>query len=201
MSTIPDTSPTIRTEISIKRSRFIATVGHAETVEAARVYSADSALKCRMRRTCVCVSRGLWQQRQGRLVGRRRAGWYSVNPQWRYYAVRTLGISRWLLPAISAIKLAGGFSRAYSSRQRSARYSSSHRRKSQLISMEIPVPYAHYEQVKRLLPDYQAIILDEIFAKDVTVKLSIPQDLFNPFSAHIREFTLGNIAPILTSES
>ncbi|MDY0094275.1 MAG: YigZ family protein [Candidatus Vecturithrix sp.] len=200
----PRPAQTIRTEISIKRSRFIATVGHVETVEAARAFIQQIRAEMPDASHHVYAFRvGYGSSVQEGLSDDGEPAGTSGKPTMAVLRGADIGdIALVITRYFGGIKLGtGGLVRAYSSAAKEVLDILPLIEKVATVSMEILVPYAHYEQAKRLLPDYQAIILDEIFAKDVTVKLSIPQDLFSPFSAHIREFTLGNIAPILTSES
>ncbi|GAK57362.1 hypothetical protein U27_04329 [Candidatus Vecturithrix granuli] len=200
----PIPAQTIRTEINIKRSRFIATVGRAETVEAARAFIQQIRAEMPDASHHVYAFRvGYGSSVQEGLSDDGEPAGTSGKPTMAVLRGADLGdvvlvITRYF----GGTKLGtGGLVRAYSLAAKEVLDILPRIEKISTVSVEIPVPYAHYDQVKRLLPDYQATILDEIFAKDVTLKLSIPQDLFGPFSAHIREFTLGNIAPILASES
>ena len=195
----PIPAKTVRTEMTIKRSRFIATVGFADTVAAARAFIREIRAEMPDATHHVYAFRvGYGSSVQEGLSDDGEPAGTSGKPTMAVLRGSGLGdavvvVTRYY----GGAKLGtGGLVRAYSGAAKAAFEMLPHREKISTVTVEIPLPYNHYEQVKRLLPDYQAAILDETFAGSVTLTLNVPEDLLEDFCVHIREFSLDNIAPI-----
>jgi uncharacterized YigZ family protein len=64
----------------------------------------------------------------------------------------------------------------------------------------ITVHYSLYERIKLLLADYQAEVDSEEFGAEVTIYAHIPIDTFEPFSDAVLELTAGQVSPIILQD-
>lgn len=58
------------------------------------------------------------------------------------------------------------------------------------------MPYSLYAQVKRLLLEYRAAVLDERFTADVTVTASVALADADRLSAQVVDLSGGKVAPV-----
>jgi uncharacterized YigZ family protein len=63
------------------------------------------------------------------------------------------------------------------------------------VTLETTVPYHFYEQFKHILAEYDASIIDETFARDVTLQFTVPEDHLEMLAMHAREYTLNKAEP------
>lgn len=197
----PIPAQTVRVEISVKRSRFIATIGRAESVEAARTFIQQIRDEMPDASHHVYAFRvGYGSSLQEGLSDDGEPSGTSGKPTMAVLRGSDLGDAVLIITRyFGGTKLGtGGLARAYSSAAKQVLELLAITEKVSTLNVKVPVPYSHYEQVKRLLPEYQIQVLDQKFTKDVTLLLSVPEDLFDAFAEHIREFSLDNVAPVLT---
>lgn len=64
----------------------------------------------------------------------------------------------------------------------------------------VTVPYGAYERLKLLLAEHQALITDEEFAAEVTVYATLPLDQIAPLEAAITHLTAGQAALVRLDE-
>jgi uncharacterized YigZ family protein len=57
--------------------------------------------------------------------------------------------------------------------------------------LSVTLPYAAYEPARRLIIAHSGSILEEIFAADVTLRISLPLAEVAPFAAELGELTAG----------
>ncbi len=197
-SRYPIPAKTVRTEIIVKRSRFITTAGHADTVEAARGFiqqvrdeMPDATHHVYAFRIGYGSSVNEGFSDDGEPAGT------SGKPVMSALRGAQLGdtvivVTRYF----GGTKLGtGGLVRAYSSAAKEALAILPVTENVSPVSLKVQLPYSHYEPFKRLLHEYEAQILDEHFSDIVRLKIRVPQDMTDDFSAHAREYTLDNTPP------
>lgn len=200
----PIPAHTVRRELIVKRSRFIATLGYADSVEAAKTFLQH------IRDEMPDATHHVYAFRIGYgssviegLSDDGEPAGTSGKPTMAVLRGADLGdvviiITRYY----GGTKLGtGGLVRAYSGAAKEAFEHLTVMEKVETVTVSIPIPYTHYEQVKRLLPDYEAQIRDETFEAHVTLQVRLPDDRREDFSAQIRDFSLGNVAPMLIEQS
>ncbi|PID56524.1 YigZ family protein [candidate division KSB3 bacterium] len=194
----PIPAQTTRTELIVKRSRFIATVAAAETVEAARAFIRKIRDEMPDATHHVYAFRiGYGSSINEGLSDDGEPSGTSGKPTMAVLRGADLGdvvlvITRYF----GGTKLGtGGLVRAYSDSAKAVLEQLPLREKLSVSTIVFALPYSNYEQVKRMLPAYQARILQENFSDRITLTLSIPDDLLQSFSGMISDFTVGNASP------
>lgn len=194
----PIPAETIRTELIVKRSRFIATAAYVETVETARAFIRKIRDEMPDATHHVYAFRvGYGSSVNEGLSDDGEPSGTSGKPTMAVLRGADLGdtvlvISRYY----GGTKLGtGGLVRAYGNSAKAVLELLPVTEKVSMSTVSIRLPYSHYEQVKRVLPEYQAQILNEDFADRIRLTLSIPDDFLQAFSAMICDFTIDNVAP------
>ena len=201
-SRYPIPAKTVRTEINIKRSRFIATIGFAETVDAARAFIQHIRDEMPDANHHVYAFRvGYGSSVNEGLSDDGEPAGTSGKPTMAVIRGADLGdivivITRYF----GGTKLGtGGLVRAYSNAAKGALELLPVTEKISFVTAQITLSYNQYETAKRLLSNYQTQIVEEIFTSNVTLTLSVPEDRVDVFSEEICEFTVGNMPAILQS--
>jgi uncharacterized YigZ family protein len=185
----PIPSQTVRTEIIVKRSRFITTLGYADTVAAAKSFIQT------IRQEMPDATHHVYAFRigygssvmEGFSDDGEPAG-TSGKPVMAVLRGADVGdvvivVTRYF----GGTKLGtGGLVRAYSGAAKAALDALPITEKVTTVPVELTLSYPAYDQLKRLLPEYQATILDETFAGEVMLCLSVPEDLVTDFLNRIR---------------
>ncbi len=176
---------TVRAEITITRSRFIATMGFADTVEAARRFIRQIRDKMPDATHHVYAFRiGYGSSVNEGLSDDGEPAGTSGKPVMSVLRGTDLGdivvvITRYF----GGTKLGtGGLVRAYSSAAKEALEILPIIEKVTTVTLQILLSYAQYEQFKRILDEYEAQIIDEAFADNVTLRLTVPEDYLEAFS-------------------
>jgi uncharacterized YigZ family protein len=91
----------------------------------------------------------------------------------------------------------GGLVRAYSQTTREAIASLETELKINRITAGVEVPYALYERVKLLFEEYEITVTDEDFAADVAIMLEIPEHHLDPFRDALQELSAGQVEPTI----
>jgi uncharacterized YigZ family protein len=191
-----------RAESLVVNSRFITTIGFADTVEAARSFLAkiraempDASHHVHAFRIGFgnSVTDGLSDD--GEPSGTAGPPVMSV--------LRGAGIGDIIIVVtryFGGTKLGtGGLVRAYSDAARLGLATLPTIRKIVCQTIGIEVSYALYERVKRLAAAYEATIQHEIFTGEITLIISIPDYRLSVFSQALFELSNGRIQPLLLS--
>lgn len=94
----------------------------------------------------------------------------------------------------------GGLVRAYSEAARGVLRDLPTEEKIPKVRLKIELPYSLYDQVRRLLADTGAVVLNENFAAAVTVTLSIAQDNADWLVAQVIDLSSGKVIPLLLAQ-
>jgi len=194
MTRYPIPAETVRAELRVKNSRFITTVGHADSVEAARAFidairaefpDATHHVYAYQIGYGASVTEGLTDDGEpsgtaGRptLAVLRGADLGDVVlVTTRHFGGTKLGT--------------GGLVRAYSDSAKAAlailpRTERVARRRVRLV-----VPYSLYERIRQMIADVDGHIEDETFAAEVTLVVSLPVDGLAPFEAEVAAGRMG----------
>ncbi len=194
----PIPAKTVRTEITIKRSRFIATMGFAGTVEAARGFIRQIRAEMPDAAHHVYAFRvGYGSSVNEGLSDDGEPAGTSGKPVMSVLRGAELGdivivVTRYF----GGTKLGtGGLVRAYCNAAKEALDILPRLEKVTTVLLKTTLAYTQYNQFERILPDYGVHILEKIFAENVTLHLSIPEDVLDAFSEHVCEFSVGNATP------
>jgi uncharacterized YigZ family protein len=200
----PIPAKTIRTETNIKRSRFIATIGYADTVNAARNFIQKIRDEMPDATHHVYAFRVGYGSRviEGLSDDGEPSG-TSGKPVMSVIRGTDLGdvvivVTRYF----GGTKLGtGGLVRAYSGVAKEALKILPVIERITTVTIETTVPYHSYEQFNRLLAEYESNILDETFASNVTVRVTVPEEHLVMLSKRASEYTVGKVEPkVLGSE-
>jgi uncharacterized YigZ family protein len=189
---------TVRIETEVSRSRFIATLGNAPTVEAARQFIAE------IRAEMPDASHHPYAFKVGYggsvIEGVSDDGeptGTSGPPILSVLRGAELGdvvvvVTRYF----GGTKLGtGGLVHAYSDAAKTVLAAAPTREKIEVKHLGLTLPYPLYERAKLLAAQYDAAIDDEIFEVDVTLFLTIPMESLEGFSSAIRELSAGRTIP------
>jgi uncharacterized YigZ family protein len=189
-----------RCEIEINRSRFIAAIAPAFTVEEARAFIAriktefaDAAhhvpafvVGHGASVTAHCNDDGEPSGTAGRpsLAVLQGSGLGdAVVVVTRYFGGVKLG--------------AGGLVRAYSDAVRAVLEIVPRARRVAAHTAMVSLPYPLFEQVKLLADKHDGLILEEEFAADITLTLRFRVERFEPFQADLQELSHGRIEALI----
>ncbi|GAB4518897.1 MAG: YigZ family protein [Anaerolineae bacterium] len=94
----------------------------------------------------------------------------------------------------------GGLVRAYSEAAHVALKNLTTEEKVEKKLVGVDVPYSLYEQTKLLVQAHNGVIEEESFAADVTLMLTFIEDDLPPFTDALRDLSAGKVVPVLLSE-
>lgn len=184
-----------RTEEEIKRSRFITTLGHTPSVAEARAFIASVSAEFSD------ASHNCWAYVVGppgstAQIGMSDAGephGTAGRPMLTVLLHSNLGdicavVTRYFGGALLG---KGGLVRAYSGGVQTALSSLPVMEKTPQAELEVMIDYALVTPVKRTLPDFEAELLAEDYAVDVTFHVKLPEEQMDPLIAALTDLTNG----------
>ncbi|MGD8293233.1 MAG: YigZ family protein [Desulfobacterales bacterium] len=186
-----------RTEQTIKRSKFIATVAHASTTEDAKTFI--SAIKCEFQD----ASHNCWAYVAGPPGDTARVG-MSDDGEPHGTAGKPI-LSVLLHSEIGEIvavvaryfggtKLGtGGLVRAYSSSVKNAIAGLSVKEKRDVLSLTVTFDYSKLTAVKLLIKSFGCEIIEENYEADVSLKIVLPKTNKDSFTRAITDLMRGEI--------
>ena len=194
---------TVRIENEVSRSRFIATLANADTVDAARHFI--ESIRAEMPDAShhvyafkvgygPSVTEGVSDDGEptgtagpptlavlrGANVGD------CVLVVTRYFGGTRLGT--------------GGLVRAYGDAARAVLAAMQTRQKIAFRQVGLTLPYSLYERAKLISAEYGATVDEESFEVEVTLYLTIPADAVTPFSTAIQDLSAGRVTPTVLDE-
>lgn len=184
-----------RTEEEIKRSRFITTLGHTPSVEEARAFIAAVSAEF------ADASHSCWAYVVGppgstAQIGMSDAGephGTAGRPMLTVLLHSGVGdicavVTRYFGGTLLG---KGGLVRAYSGGVQTALASLPVVEKVPRVELEVMIDYAMVTPVKRALPDFEAELLAEDYAVDVTFHIKLPEEQMDPLIAALTGLTNG----------
>lgn len=203
MSRYPVPRETARIEYHMSNSRFISTIGRAETVETARAFIQS------VRDEMPDATHHVYAFRVGYgssvTEGMSDDGEPSGTSGPPALAVlRGSGIGDVVLVItryFGGTKLGtGGLVYAYTNAAKEAVTALPIEEKVVRKLVGVTMPYTLYQRFKRLLEVYDGMLDGEEFVGDVTVYAYLPQENIPPFTDEIRELSAGQVTPIVLDE-
>lgn len=194
----PIPADTIRIELIIKRSKFITTIGYADTVEAARKFIQHIRNEMPDATHHVYAFRvGYGSSIQEGLSDDGEPSGTSGKPTMAVLRGANLGdIVLVTTRYFGGTKLGtGGLVRAYSNAAREALQHLPITEKVTVITFHAIVPYQSYEPFKRTLNEHGAHILDEEFTRTIGMTFTLPEDTVDIAIPQLREYTVENTQP------
>ncbi|MBI9078868.1 MAG: YigZ family protein [Pseudodesulfovibrio sp.] len=184
-----------RVENSIKRSRFIASAGHAPDIETARTFIAD------IKTEFPDATHNCWAYTTGPPGDTAQIGMSddgephgtAGKPMLNVLLHGNVGeivvvVTRYF----GGTKLGtGGLVRAYSSMVQLNLDTLATREKIDTLTVSATIPYPAVTLLKRMLPGFEAEILDENFGMDAVFMLRLPVEHLPAFSTRIADITDG----------
>ncbi len=204
MTPYPIPAQTVRIENRVVNSRFIATIGRADTVEQAKAFI--QAVRDEMpdaTHHVYAFKAGYGSSVTEGMSDDGEPSGTSGPPVLAVLRGADIGdvvivVTRYF----GGTKLGtGGLVRAYSGAAKDALAALPTVLKVKKCYIGITVEYTHFERLKRLLEEHHAEIDEETFAADVTVYARLPENQLAVLSAAIQELTAGQSAPVLLDES
>ena len=199
MGQYPIPTATVRTELIINKSKFIATLGMAETVDAAREFIAG------IRSEMPAASHHVYAFKVG-YGGSVNEGVSDDGEPTGTAGPPILAVVRGadvgdvvlvVTRYFGGIKLGtGGLVRAYGDSARAAFALMTTREKIEMAQLGLTISYSIYERVKLIAAAHQAEITSEEFAGEITLYLTMPADNVAAFTVAIRDLTAGKVEPI-----
>jgi len=186
----------VRFEEEIKRSRFITTLAHADSREAALAF-VDI-----IRKEFPDARHNCWAYAVGRPGDTARVG-QSDDGEPHGTAGRPM-LSQLLYGGVGeivavttryfgGIKLGtGGLTRAYQNGVKEALALLPVTEKKVFCRAVVEVSYAHVDRFYRLLPQFQARVVEEEFTEAALFTIEFPRDFFDPCRLVLREVTDGS---------
>jgi len=191
----PIPARTHRVEEEIRRSRFITTVGYAPTVEEARAFIRA------IRQEFADATHNVWAYQVGPPGSTAQIGYsddgepHGTAGRPAFTVLQHSGIGDIVAVVtryFGGTKLGkGGLVRAYSGGVKLALETLPLAEHRAMASLEVVIPYAFVTPVQRLLPDYEAEVLAEDYAADVTYHLRLPVEQVAAFTEAVIGLTHG----------
>ncbi len=186
---------THRVEEEIQRSRFITTVGHAPTVEAARAFVAAVSSEF-ADATHNCWAYVVGPPGSTGQVGMSDAGephGTAGRPMLTVLLHSGVGdlcavVTRYFGGTLLG---KGGLVRAYSGGVQAALASLPTVEQVPKVRLVVVIDYAGVSPLRRLLPAFEAVAEDEAYAADVTYRILLPEERAADFAAALLEMTNG----------
>lgn len=204
MTQYPIPANTIRIENIVVNSRFIATVGRADTVQAAKNFI--QAIREEMSNATHHVYAFKVGYGGSITEGMTDDGEPSGTAGPPVLAVlRGADIGNIVIVVtryFGGTKLGtGGLVRAYGGAAKDALAVLPIEMKVEKRYLGISAPYTYYERLKTLVSEHQGQIDAEEFTSDVTLYIYLPVDQIDSFTTAVRNLTAGQYAPVLLDEA
>lgn len=184
-----------RVEQSIQRSRFIATLGHASTVEEA------SAFVRRVSEEFADATHNCWAYVVGRPGSTDRVGMSddgephgtAGRPMLNVLLHSEVGdVAAVVTRYYGGTKLGtGGLVRAYSGSVQLALESLPRSERIDYAEVVVTVDYRHVSALKALLPEFEAELLAQDYLAEVTCRIRLPEPRLEGFRTAIADATRG----------
>jgi uncharacterized YigZ family protein len=192
-----------RVETEVARSRFIASVASASTVDDARAFLAQIRAEMPDASHHVYAFRvGYGQSVTEGMSDDGEPTGTSGPPVLAVLRGSGLGdivivITRYF----GGTKLGtGGLVRAYSEAAHTALNNLKTEEKIEKRSVGLDVPYNLFQPIKNAILKYNGVIEEETFAADVTILATFPLAEIKPFTAEAQDISAGNVQPVILED-
>ena len=186
-----------RCEETIRRSRFIVTLAHTSSIDAARSFVES------IRQEFPDATHNCWAFAAGPPGDTNRIG-YSDDGEPHGTAGRPMlavllhgsvgELAAVVTRYFGGIKLGtGGLVRAYQEMVQKGLATLPLRQHMTLARLEVIFDYCHLSRFRRLAADHHAVVEDETFGMDVTCQILLPDMEIPAFSAALRDATGGAV--------
>jgi uncharacterized YigZ family protein len=193
----PIPAQTHRVEEEIDRSRFITTMAYTPTVEAARAFVEE------MRAEFADATHNCWAYLVGPPGSTAQIGYSddgephgtAGKPMYTVLQHSGLGDLTAVVTRYFGGRLLGkgGLVRAYSGGVKLALESLPVTEHVPKVELVVVFAYNHVTPVQRLLPDFEAEVVAEEYAVDVTYRLSLPEERGEPLREALVSLTQGQV--------
>ena len=193
MTRYPIPASQVRAEETILRSRFITTLAPASTVEAAR------GLVATVRAEFVDATHNCWAYVVGAPGSTAQIGMSddgepagtAGKPMLNVLLGSGVGdIAAVVTRYFGGAKLGtGGLVRAYSGGVKTALQQLPVIEKVERVLLQVILPYRLYQPVERLLPAFEAEVIESQFAAEVTLRVRLPVEYVNDWRGALRELS------------
>ncbi|GIV97923.1 MAG: hypothetical protein KatS3mg057_2580 [Herpetosiphonaceae bacterium] len=183
-------------EQEIKQSRFIATVTYAPDAAAARARIAEIAARYPdATHNCWAFLAGIGPGAEFGMSDDGEPGGTAGRPMLMVLQGSGIGdIAAVVTRYFGGVKLgSGGLVRAYGGTLQKALATLPLREQVVRRSGLLIVDYAQYEQLRRLLSSCDALIQEEHFAAQVTLRVALPLDQWETCAAAVRDLSNGSV--------
>lgn len=201
-STVPARYPvparSVRTEMTIKRSRFITTIAPADSVEAARAVIQQIRAEMPDATHHVYAFRvGYGSSVQEGLSDDGEPAGTSGQPTMAVLRGADIGdVVLVTTRYFGGTKLGtGGLVKAYTEAAQQGVRHVPCTDKVTLVTCRARVPYHQYDRVKRLFDEHEAVVLEEAFAATIDLTFAVPEDTADALLALLCELTIDNVPP------
>lgn len=195
----PIPAATTRVETEVNRSRFIATIGFAETIEAARVFIQATRVEFPDASSYIYAFKIGYggSTTEGMSDGGEPAGTAGAPTLAVIHGADLGDVVITVTRYFGGIKLGtGGLVRAFGDATRAALAALPIRPKIVMRQVGLTLPYPLYERVKLLTLAHNGVIDSEEFSGDVTLYVTLPLDDLEAYSAAIIELSAGRVTPL-----
>ena len=186
-----------RVEETIKRSRFISTIAHTASTEAAKVFITQ------IKDEFSDASHNCWAFQCGPPADTAHVGMSDDGEPHGTAGKPMLGmllhgnvgeLTCVVTRYFGGIKLGtGGLVRAYSGMVKRALTDLPVHEKISFIKVHVIIDYSHITLVKRLLPDFEAEIISTTFTADAAFILQLPKEQCPKFKKALTQLTHGEV--------
>jgi uncharacterized YigZ family protein len=197
MSRYPIPAATHRVAEEIRHSRFITTVAYTPSVAAARSFISD------IKAEYSDASHNCWAYLVGPPGGTSQIGYSddgephgtAGRPMFTVLQHSGLGDTTAVVTRyFGGTKLGkGGLVKAYSGGVQYALEELPLAEHVPSVQLEVVIDYASVTPVQRLLPQFEAVIVDETYAADVTYRLKLPEEQADVFEQALVGLTNGTV--------
>lgn len=189
---------TVRVEHEVSRSRFIATLGRAQTMEQARSFL--EAIRQEMpdaNHHVYAIRVGHGQSVTEGMSDDGEPAGTSGPPALAVLRGSGLGDAVLVITRyFGGTKLGtGGLVSAYSEAARLAINAVEREERVDRVRFAVTLPYAHYERLKKALEDWEGIVEREGFGAEVLLQIAVPQQFAQELHAALADWTAGQVIP------
>lgn len=188
-----------RVELQVKNSRFIGRAGYTPTLEAAKAFIEQvKAEESNSTHAVYAFAVGYGASVTHGMSDAGEPSGTAGRPALAVVKGSGLGdVTVVIIRYFGGTKLGtGGLVKAYTETTQLALAELPVGEKVERRTVQVTVPYSHYEQIKRLVEDHHGQIEAEEFAAEVTLRLTFTTDGLPAFQSALADATRGQVAVV-----